>query len=163
LSFRSAAEESAFVCHSERSEESPHLPFSEGAWGFSPTNKPRRIKGLQPRIFFFASHPQKPQQIPLSSPSTPQNPHNSHSINHFHPKNSWHSSYAPLDTLNIWIKSIEGQFDRAEINSRRPLATLFLNRISHTKSTSYPRIPTRHSGAAPEVVILAQPQEPSFW
>ena len=67
-----------FVCHSERSEESPHFLFGgsmgihglrksscvclpEGAGGFSPLNKPRRIKGLQPRAFFFPSHPQKPQ------------------------------------------------------------------------------------------------------
>ena len=55
------------------------------------------------------AYPQKPQQIRLSSPSTPKNPTSSHSINHFPPKNSWHSSYAPLDTINIWIKSIEGQ------------------------------------------------------
>ena len=45
----------------------------------------------------------------MSSPSTPENSSNSHRINHFPSKNSWHSSYAPLDTLNIWIKSIEGQ------------------------------------------------------
>ncbi len=45
----------------------------------------------------------------LSSPSTPKNPHNPHRTNHFPPKNSWHTSYAPLDTINIWIKSIEGQ------------------------------------------------------
>jgi hypothetical protein len=54
-------------------------------------------------------HPQKPQQIHMSSPSTPKNPHNSHPTNHFHQKNSWHSSYAPLATINIWIESIEGQ------------------------------------------------------
>ena len=53
--------------------------------------------------------PQKPQQIRMSSPSTPKNPANSRPINHFTPKNSWHTSYAPVDTINIWIKSIEGQ------------------------------------------------------
>jgi hypothetical protein len=47
---------------------------------------------------------------------------------------------------------------------KRPLAQLFLNRISHTGSISYPRIPTRrHSGAAAGVVILVKPQESSFW
>jgi hypothetical protein len=86
------------------------------------------------------SFPQKPQQIRLSSPSTPQNPLNQHQLNHFPNKNSWHSSYAPLATINIWIKSIEGSFDRAEINFRRPLAPLFLNRISHTESIFYPQL-----------------------
>jgi hypothetical protein len=74
----------------------------------------------------------------MSSPSTPENPPNSLRINHIPKKNSWHSSYAPLDTINIWIKSIEGSFDRAERDSRRPLATLFLNRISRTESIFYP-------------------------
>jgi hypothetical protein len=47
---------------------------------------------------------------------------------------------------------------------KRPLAPFFLNRISHTGSTSYPRIPTRRPSAQPpEVIILAQPQESSFW
>ena len=72
---------------------------------------------------------------PMESPAhIDRNTHNPHSINHFPPENSWHSSYAPLDTLNIWIKSIEGSFDRAETDLRRPLAPLFLNRISHTES-----------------------------
>jgi hypothetical protein len=62
-------------------------------------------KRRDPRIFF----PQKPQQIGVSSPSTPKKPHNPHPTNHIPQKNSWHTSYAPLDTLNIWIKSIEGQ------------------------------------------------------
>ena len=66
-----------------------------------------------------------------------------------------------------------GSLDRAEINSRRPLAPLFLNRISRTESISYPQLPygssfwqsprSRHSGEAPGVVILAKPQESSFW
>jgi hypothetical protein len=43
----------------------------------------------------------------MSSPSTPKNQPNSHPVNNFHPKNSWHSSYAPLDTINIWIEFIE--------------------------------------------------------
>ena len=43
----------------------------------------------------------------MSSPSTPKNPHNSYPTNHFRQKNSWHSSYAPLDTINIWIEFIE--------------------------------------------------------
>jgi hypothetical protein len=69
-----------------------------------PSSRPKaKPEWRAPRIFFS----RKPQQIRMSSPPTPINPHNSHSINHFPPKNSWHSSYAPLDTLNIWIKSIE--------------------------------------------------------
>jgi hypothetical protein len=48
------------------------------------------------RIFF----PQKPQQIRMSSPSNQNNFRNSHLINHLLKKNSWHSSYAPLDTIN---------------------------------------------------------------
>src|SRR5664280_3669867 len=50
------------------------------------------------------AHPQKPQQIRMSSPSTPKNPSNSRSINHFPPKNSWHSSYAPLGRIEVEIK-----------------------------------------------------------
>jgi hypothetical protein len=95
------------------------------------------------RIFF----PQKPQQIRMSSPSAPKNPHNSHSINHFPPKNSWHSSYAPLDTLNIWIKSIEGSFDRAETDLRRPLEPFFLNRISRIESMFCQQLPCNESFA----------------
>jgi len=101
----------------------------------------------------------------LSSPSTPNNSHNQNNINHFPQKNSWHSSYAPLDTINIWIKDpSRDRFDRAEINSRRSLAPLFLNRISRTESMFYPQLPqessfwrsprSRHSGAA-RISVLA--------
>ncbi len=92
----------------------------------------------------------------MSSPSNPKNPHNPHRTNYFPPKNSWHSSYAPLATLNIWIKSIEGSFDRAEIDLHRPLAPLFLNRISHTESIFYPHL------AANEYFAGATPQNPQF-
>ncbi len=63
----------------------------------------------------------------MSSPSDLQNPNNSNPINHMPPKNSWHTSYAPLDTINIWINSIEP-------GGNRPLAPFFLNRISRTES-----------------------------
>src|SRR5664279_552422 len=65
-----------------------------------------------------------------------------------------------------------GSFDRAEINSRRPLAPFFLNRIRRTESMFFPQLPrglsfwrshprSRHSGAAAtEVVILAKPESP---
>jgi hypothetical protein len=102
---------------------------------------------IAPAIQDAKIFPQKPQQIRLSSPSTLEYPPNSHPINHFPPKNSWHSSYAPLDTLNIWIKSIEGQFNRAEINSRRPLAPFFLNQISRAESIFYPQFAVDQSFA----------------
>jgi hypothetical protein len=76
-----------------------------------------------------AAHPQKPQQFRVSSPSTPKNPPNSHPINHFPHKNSWHSSYAPLDTLNIWIKSIEGQL-RPRGNRPPPPACTVLSQLN---------------------------------
>jgi len=57
-----------------------------------------------------------------------------------------------------------GSFDRAEINSRRPLAPLFLNRIRRTESIFYPQPPhgpsfwrsprSRHSGEA-RISVLA--------
>ena len=63
-----------------------------------------------------------------------------------------------------------GSFDRAEINSRRPLEPFFLNRISRTVSMLYPQLHTgrhsgaaprsRHSGAAPQVVILSAAKNP---
>jgi len=122
--------------HSERVFRARRTPMNptppQPSAPFSPPNlqiflrRRRRRKGTRLRVpnrasfyvfaFLIASTIKdakiilaKPQQIPLSSPSTPKNPHNHHSINHLPKKNSWHSSYAPLDTLNIWIKSIEGQ------------------------------------------------------
>jgi len=50
---------------------------------------------------------QKPQQNRVSSPCAPEKSHNQHSINHFRHENSWHSSYAPLGTINIWIEFIQ--------------------------------------------------------
>jgi hypothetical protein len=40
-----------------------------------------------------------------------------------------------------------GSFDRAEINSRRPLATFFLNRISLKESMFYPQLAADQSFA----------------
>ena len=92
----------------------------------------------------------------MSSPSTPENLSNSHPINHFHQKNSWHTSYTPLDILNIWINSIDGQL-RPCGNKLPPLPRTAL---------SQPNKPHRINvlSATPSgVVILAQPQESSFW
>jgi hypothetical protein len=44
-------------------------------------------------------------QLSLSSPSTPENPSNPHRNNHLPPKNSWHTSYARLGRINVWIES----------------------------------------------------------
>ena len=47
----------------------------EGAGGFSPLNNPRRIKGLQPRAFFFAPPPSKTPANPLVKPlDAPKSP-----------------------------------------------------------------------------------------
>ena len=45
--------------------------------------------------------PQNSQQIRMSTPSNLQNPPNQHRTNYFPPKNTWHSSYAPLGTINL--------------------------------------------------------------
>jgi hypothetical protein len=50
------------------------------------------------------SFPQNPQQIRMSTPSTLQNPPNPHPINHFPPKNTWHSSYAPTRRIKVGEK-----------------------------------------------------------
>jgi hypothetical protein len=42
----------------------------------------------------------------LSSPCALQKSHNQQRINHFHPKNSWHSSYAPVATIKVGGLSI---------------------------------------------------------
>jgi hypothetical protein len=44
-------------------------------------------------------------QLSLSSPSTPKNPSNPHRNNHLPPKNSWHTSYARLGRIKVWIES----------------------------------------------------------
>jgi hypothetical protein len=131
---------SVLACHSERSEESPHLLLSvlrcclfyavilSGAARVLCELRSRRtptklILPIPPTPFspqtpahsssltahsrnkkIAVAYPQKPQQIRLSSPSTPKNPTSSHSINHFPPKNSWHSSYAPLGRIEVWIE-----------------------------------------------------------
>jgi len=90
-------------CHPDRSaaqwRDPRRVPQVPRTWapGRSPPTHSRS------RSFFS----QKPQQNHVSSPSTLQNPHNPRSNNHFHPKNSWHSSYAPLGTINIWIEFIQ--------------------------------------------------------
>jgi hypothetical protein len=45
----------------------------------------------------------------MSSPSTLQNHLNQQKTKEKKLPSKWQSSYAPLDTINIWIKSIEGQ------------------------------------------------------
>ena len=92
FSFRSPAEESAFVCHSAAQRRNLLLflipqrsggicfftcsclfsALPEGAGGFSPLNNPRRIKGLQPRAFFSLSDPSKTPANPLVKPSDAQ-------------------------------------------------------------------------------------------
>jgi hypothetical protein len=59
---------------------------------------------LHPSNKFFT---QISKQNPLSSPSALQNPPNPHPTNHFHQKNTWHSSYAPLGRINIWIEFMQ--------------------------------------------------------
>jgi len=95
----------------ERSRRNPDTAPPQPSTPFSPQT-PAHSSSLTAHSRnkkIAVAYPQKPQQIPLSSPSTPKNPSNSHPINHFPLKNSWHSSYAPLATINIWINSIEGQ------------------------------------------------------
>src|ERR1039458_9209695 len=53
------------------------------------------------------SAPQKTQQIRLSRPSRPHNPPNPQPINHFPPKNSWHSSYAPRRIIKSVSKTTQ--------------------------------------------------------
>ena len=101
----------------------------------------------------------------MSSPPTPKNPPKPHQPNHIIHLKSWHSSYASLATIKVWINSIKR-------SGNRPLAPLFLNRISRTESISYPQLPhgtsfwrsprSRHSGEAQGVVILAKPESP-YW
>ena len=87
---------------------------SIAAWGAAPGSGPPQACGLKAHAIAAASRtrlkifPRFPQQIRVSSPSTPQNPLTTPTKPHIHLK-SWHSSYAPLATINIWIKSIEGQ------------------------------------------------------
>jgi hypothetical protein len=78
----------------------------------------------------------------VSSPSTHANQLNQQKTNEKGLSPKWHSSYAPLATINIWIKdpSSLGNFDCAETDFRRPLAPLFLNRISRTESIFYPQL-----------------------
>ena len=69
----------------------------------------------RPPLYVFASltayrsrtrkkNPSNPQQIRMSSPSTLQNPPNPHPTNHFPPKNTWHSSYAPPRRIKVGEK-----------------------------------------------------------
>ena len=104
------------------------LRGTEGAGAFRPLKPSPRRNGLQPPGTVHLE-PRTLNLEPLktlSSPSNPKNPHNSHPINHFPPKNSWHTSYAPLDTINTWIKSIEGQL-RSRGNKLPPPARTVLS------------------------------------
>jgi hypothetical protein len=49
-----------------------------------------------------------------------------------------------------------GSFDRAEIDSRRPLAQFFLNRISHTESIFYQQLAANQSfaGTTPRKILF---------
>ena len=143
---------------------------SIAAWGAAPGSGPPQACGLKAHAIAAASRtrlkifPRFPQQIRVSSPSTPQNSPKPHQPNHIIHLKSWHSSYAPLATINIWIKSIEGQLPSRGNRPPPPARTVLsqLNkphRINLLPATNM----GRHSGAAPGVVILAQPHESSFW
>ena len=109
----------------------------------------------------------------MSSPSTPENLSNSHPINHFHQKNSWHTSYTPLDILNIWINSIDGQLRPCGNKLPPPACTFFLNRISRTESMSYSQRPqgssfwrsprSRHSERSPRSCHSERSEESPYW
>jgi hypothetical protein len=71
--------------------------------------------------------PQKPQKILMSSPSEPKNPNNPSPINHFPPKNSWHSSFPPTRI----IKSVSKNTNRPG-----PTRRAFAFNTSHALSTS---------------------------
>ena len=106
---------------------------SIAAWGAAPGSGPPQACGLKAHAIAAASRtrlkifPRFPQQIRVSSPSTPQNPPRPHQPNHIIHLKSWHSSYAPLATINIWIKSIEGQLPSRGNRPPPPAAPFFLN------------------------------------
>jgi hypothetical protein len=70
----------------------------------------------------------------MSSPSTLQNRLNQQKTKEKKLPPKWHSSYAPLATINIWINSIEPV-------QKPPLAPFFLNRISLTESVFCQQVP----------------------
>jgi hypothetical protein len=70
----------------------------------------------------------------MSSPSTLQNRLNQQKTKEKNISRKWHSSYAPLATINIWINSIEPV-------QKPPLAPFFLNRISLTESVFCQQVP----------------------
>jgi hypothetical protein len=70
----------------------------------------------------------------VSSPSTHQNRLNQQKTKEKKLSPKWHSSYAPLATINIWINSIEPV-------QKPPLAPFFLNRISRTESVFCQQVP----------------------
>jgi hypothetical protein len=156
------------VCHSaaQRRNLLLHLPlpvlrFAGGS------------RGLQPRTFFLSPTLKNPSKSACQAPRRPEIP--------ITPTPST-TSLRKIAGILVMLRLIQliygsnpsrGSLYRAEINSRRPLAPFFLNRISRTESiscqqpphgTSFWRSPrSRHSGAAPGVVILARSQESSFW
>jgi hypothetical protein len=100
----------------------------------------------------------------VSSPSTPQNPPKPHQPNHIIHLKSWHSSYAPLATINIWIKSIEGQLIPRGNKLPPPARTALSqpnkpHRINLLPATNM----GRHSGAARISVVAFVCFSPSFW
>ena len=131
---------------------------SIAAWGAAPGSGPPQACGLKAHAIAAASRtrlkifPRFPQQIRVSSPSTPQNSPKPHQPNHIIHLKSWHSSYAPLATINIWIKSIEGQLP-SRGNRPPPPARTALSQLNNPhKINSLPATP-------PGVVILAQPPQ----
>ncbi len=135
---------------------------SIAAWGAAPGSGPPQACGLKAHAIAAASRtrlkifPRFPQQIRVSSPSTPQNPPKPHQPNHIIHLKSWHSSYAPLATINIWIKSIEGQLLSRGNKLPPPARTALSQPNKPHRINLLPATSTR-------VVILAQPQESSFW
>jgi hypothetical protein len=92
----------------------------------------------------------------VSSPSTPKNSPKPHQPNHIIHLKSWHSSYAPLATINIWIKSIEGQLPSRGNRPPPPARTVLSQLNKPHRINLLPATTTR-------AVILEQPQESSFW
>ena len=92
----------------------------------------------------------------MSSPSTPQNPPKPHQPNNIIHLKSWHSSYAPLATIKVWINSIEGQLRSCGNKLPPPTCTALSQSNKPHRINLLPATPTRD-------VILAKPQESSFW
>ena len=92
----------------------------------------------------------------MSSPPTPKNPPKPHQPNNIIHLKSWHSSYAPLATIKVWINSIEGQLRSCGNKLPPPTCTALSQSNKPHRINLLPATPIR-------VVILAKPQESSFW